>query len=166
MGILSFIFRTSLKRRTQTRRVEVYVEREQTLRIERKAQRTKPTFPESGKLTGKCYVIDGDTIRINKTKIRLAGIDAPELNEPWGQKAKWTMVQICKGQVITAELTGERSYDRLIGTCYLPDGRDIGAELIKLGLALDGGVFSKGKSRHLEPKGARQKLKWIHLQKQ
>ncbi|WP_170607795.1 thermonuclease family protein [Ruegeria arenilitoris] len=107
---------------------------------------------------GRAYIIDGDTICIKGTKIRLAGIDAPELDQPWGQKSKWAMVNICKGQIITAELDGERSYDRLVGTCYLPDGRDIGAELIKLGLALDLPRFSMGKYRHLEPQGARQRL--------
>lgn len=33
-------------------------------------------------------MIDGDTIAIGKQKIRLAGIDAPELNKPYGKKAK------------------------------------------------------------------------------
>ncbi|WP_420861409.1 thermonuclease family protein [Algirhabdus cladophorae] len=118
-----------------------------------------PPIPSSRKLKGKAYIIDGDTIVIHKIKIRLAGIDAPELDQPWGQKSKWEMVKICKGQVIDVELTGETSYDRLVGTCFLPDGRDIGAEIIKAGLALDGGHFSKGKYRHLEPDGVRQRLK-------
>lgn len=117
-----------------------------------------PAMPSSGFLRGKCYVIDGDTIVIARTKIRLAGIDAPELDQPWGQKSKWAMVAICKGQIVTARLNGERSYDRLVGTCYLPDGRDIAAELVKQGLALDWPAFSKGKYRHLEPGGARRKL--------
>lgn len=77
---------------------------------------------------------------------------------PWGHKSKWAMVAICKGQTITVKLDGERSYDRLVGTCYLQDGRDIGAELIKQGLALDIAHFSGGKYRHLEPHGARKKL--------
>ncbi|MBL4808195.1 MAG: thermonuclease family protein [Rhodobacteraceae bacterium] len=115
-------------------------------------------MPPSLTLTGKAFVIDGDTIRIQKTKIRLAGIDAPEIDMPWGQKAKWAMVAICKGQIITVKLDGERSHDRLVGTCYLPDGRDIGAEIIKTGLALNLPHFSGGKYRHLEPEGARKIL--------
>jgi endonuclease YncB( thermonuclease family) len=123
-----------------------------------------PVFPEVGVLEGKCHVIDGDTIVIKRTKIRLAGIDAPELDKPWGQKSKWAMVQIVKGQVVTAKLNGEHSHDRLVATCYLPDGRDIGAELIGQGLALDWTKFSGGKYKHLEPKGVRRKLKWAHHQ--
>lgn len=118
-----------------------------------------PEIPASRQLLGKAWVIDGDTIVVSKIKVRLAGIDAPELDQPWGQKSKWAMVRICKGQRIRVELTGETSYDRLVGTCYLDDGTDIGAELIKEGLALDGGHFSQGKYRHLEPEGIRRKLK-------
>jgi endonuclease YncB( thermonuclease family) len=119
---------------------------------------TPPKIPASKQLRGRAYIIDGDTIRIGKTKVRLAGIDAPELDQPYGQKSKWAMVRICKGQSIRVELTGETSYDRLVGTCYLPDGRDIGAELIKEGLAIDGGYYSKGKYRHLEQPGMRARL--------
>lgn len=69
------------------------------------------------------------------------------------------MVDICKGRVITAKLNGERSHDRLVAICYLPDGRDVGAELIKQGLALDWRKYSGGRYRHLEPPGARNKLR-------
>lgn len=124
-----------------------------------------PSMPADKVLRGKCHVIDGDTIVIQRIKIRLAGIDAPELNQPWGQKSKWAMVGICKGKVITARLSGERSYDRLIGTCFCPEGRDIGAELIKQGLALDGGIFSGGKYRHLEPHGIRKKMMFVRYQR-
>lgn len=118
-----------------------------------------PPFPLSMLLEGPAYVIDGDTIVVRKIKIRLAGIDAPELDRPWGQKSKWEMVRICKGHVIRVELTGDTTYDRLVGTCYLPDGTDIGAEIVKAGLALDGGYYSEGKYRHLEPAGIRRKLR-------
>ena len=118
-----------------------------------------PPFPLSMTLEGPAYVIDGDTLVVKKIKIRLAGIDAPELDRPWGQKSKWEMVRICKGHKIRVELTGDTSYDRLVGTCYLPDGTDIGARIVEAGLALDGGYFSEGKYRHLEPKGIRRKLR-------
>lgn len=118
-----------------------------------------PVLPVAGQLKGKCHVIDGDTLVIKGTKIRLAGIDAPELDQPWGQQARWAMVEICKGRLITAKLNGEKTYDRLVAICYLPDGRDIGAELIKQGLALDWREYSGGRYRHLEPRGVRNKLR-------
>ncbi|WP_380057785.1 thermonuclease family protein [Falsihalocynthiibacter sp. SS001] len=117
-------------------------------------------LPAGTKITGTAYVIDGDTIVLKKHKIRLAGIDAPELHQPWGKKSKWAMVAICKGHEITATTTGETSYDRQVGVCVRADGVDIGAELITQGLALDFGHFSDGKYRHLEPHGIRKKLNW------
>jgi hypothetical protein len=110
------------------------------------------------RLKGKCWVIDGDTIIVEKTKIRLAGIDAPELDQPYGKKSKWAMHALCKDQIITVDLTGETSHDRLVGVCYLPDGRDLAAELVRQGLALDWAFFSDGKYRHLEPPGARRRI--------
>jgi micrococcal nuclease len=109
-------------------------------------------------MRGQCWVIDGDTIVIDTRHIRLAGIDAPELDHPWGQKAKWALVALCKGQVVTARLKPELSYDRLVAECFLPDGRDLAAELVKAGLALDWPKFSGGKYRSLEPEDARKKL--------
>ena len=59
---------------------------------------TKRQAKQIPAITGKCHVVDGDTIHIGKHKIRLAGINAPELDEPYGQKAKWALVNLCKGQ--------------------------------------------------------------------
>ncbi len=108
-------------------------------------------------IVGKCYVVDGDTIRIGKVSLRLAGIDAPELDHPWGRRAKAELIGLCRGQVITAQLNPELSYDRIVATCFLPDGRDLSAEMVKLGYALDWRKFSGGKYAALEPQDARKK---------
>ena len=113
-------------------------------------------------LSGKCYVIDGDTVVIKHTHIRLAGIDAPELDQPFGQASKWALVRMVKGQEITAEVQCDMSYDRVVATCRLPDGRDIAGELVRQGLALDWATFSKGKYAALEPDGVRRKLWKTH----
>ena len=123
-----------------------------------KSRSNPPVAVKDKQITGRAYVIDGDTIVIKKTKIRLAGIDAPELDEPWGQVAKSAMIRICQGGAIRAVLTGGSSYDRVVATCYLPNGADIGAELVKQGLALDIPMFSGGKYRQFETPEARQKL--------
>lgn len=120
---------------------------------------SKLSRPQPGTvLRGKCWVIDGDTIIVQNVRLRLAGIDAPELDHPWGRRSKWALVQLCKGQVVTARLRPELSYDRIVAECFLPDGRDIAAELVRVGLALDWPAFSGGKYRHLEPPEAREKL--------
>lgn len=117
-----------------------------------------PSLPVGSVLQGRCWVIDGDTIVIDNVRIRLAGIDAPELDHPWGQQSKWAMVRMCKGQTIAARIKPELSYDRVVAECYLPDGRDLAAELVRGGLALDWPKFSGGRYRHLEPADARRKL--------
>lgn len=130
---------------------------------EERAQRARDVVAKAQRvdnytLSGKCWVIDGDTIVINHVHIRLAGIDAPELDHPWGQKSKWELVRLCKGQVITAHVTGELSHNRVVATCRLPDGRDLAAELVKRGLALDWSLFSGGKYRKYETADARKRM--------
>lgn len=67
---------------------------------------------------------------------------------------------MCKGQTITAEITDIDAYGRTVAQCYLPDGRDLSAEMVKLGLALDWPKFSQGKYRVHEVTGIRKKL-WL-----
>ena len=163
MGLLRMLFRALTRGEPNSRKATTRHYRTKSVNVGRESWQVHlPNIPKTGVITGKCYVIDGDTVIIKRTKIRLSGIDAPELDQPWGQKSKWAMVGICKGHVITAKLNGERSHDRLVATCYDADGRDIGAEIIKQGLALDWRKFSGGKYRHLEPQGVRNKLRQAH----
>ncbi len=109
-------------------------------------------------VVGTCHVIDGDSIMIGSAMIRLAGVDAPELDQPYGRNAKWALLAMTKGHVVRAELDGTVSYDRMVAKCYLPDGRDLALEMVKLGLALDWSKFSRGEYRAFEPAGIRKKL--------
>ena len=109
-------------------------------------------------IRGRARIIDGDTIVIRDTRIRLAGIDAPELEHPWGKKSKFALIALCKGREVVAEVTGDLSHGRLVARCRLCDGTDLAAELVKQGLALDWASFSGGGYKHLEPHGIRKKL--------
>lgn len=111
-------------------------------------------------LEGPAYVVDGDTIVIQKTQIRLFGVDAPELDHPHGKNAKWALVNLCKGKTIRAEVTDEDAYGRTVAKCHLQDGRDLSAEMVKLGLAIDWPKFSNGKYSSMEVPGVRKKL-WL-----
>lgn len=111
-------------------------------------------------LEGPAFVTDGDTITIQKTQVRLYGIDAPELNHPFGQKSKWAMVKLCKGNRIRAEITDEDEYGRTVAKCFLPDGRDLSSELVKQGLAIDWPKYSGGIYGQFEVEGIRKKL-WL-----
>ncbi|WP_253913441.1 thermonuclease family protein [Pseudoruegeria sp. HB172150] len=110
------------------------------------------------KIVGRAYVIDGDTIVIQKARIRIGGIDAPELDHPYGQKSKFAMVSLCKGQVVTATVKETDVHGRVVATCHLPDGRDVAAELVKMGLAIDWPKYSGGKYSRFEPAGIRKRL--------
>ena len=121
---------------------------------------TAAPAPQLTCLTGPARIIDGDSIVIRKTQIRLFGIDAPEINHPYGQKAKWALVRLCKGQAIRAEILETDTHGRTVAKCYLEDGRDLSCEMVKLGLAIDWPKFSGGTYRHLEPPDARKKM-WL-----
>ena len=121
-------------------------------------QTTQIRIIEITELRGRAWVVDGDTLDINGTRIRLAGIDAPEMDHPYGNTAKWALVNLCKGQEIRAEFDGDLSHDRTVATCYLPDGRNLSAEMVKAGMAIDWPKFSHGKYSGLELPGIRKKL--------
>lgn len=117
-----------------------------------------PSSAPQAAVVGPCYVIDGDTIDIRGTRLRLAGIDAPELDHPYGKVAKFHLIKLCRGQEVRAVFEGALSHDRSVATCFLPDGRDLSAEMVKAGLAVDWRKFSGGKYRGFEPEGVRKKL--------
>ena len=155
---LRWLFRRQVKK---TVRTALYVEETKTKLTETVVTEVKTESAVAQEIiSGKCHVIDGDTIAIGRQKIRLAGIDAPELHNPYGKQAKWALVELCKGQNITAKLTGETSYDRVVAKCFLDDGRDLAAEMVKLELALDIPHFPDADYKHLETPNARRKLRW------
>lgn len=80
------------------------------------------------------HVRDGDTIEVSGRPIRLASLDCSESGTFAGESATRRMKALVAGQGMTCSLTGRRSYDRWIGSCRLPDGRDIGEIMISEGL--------------------------------
>lgn len=121
---------------------------------------TAHPVPTHSTLCGKAYIVDGDTLKIQKTQIRLFGVDAPEMNHPFGKKAKWALHALCKGQMVTATITDVDTHGRTVAKCTLPDGRDLSAEMVKQGMAIDWPKFSGGIYKHLETPDARKKL-WL-----
>lgn len=116
-------------------------------------------------LCGKAWVVDGDTIDVAGVRLRLFGIDAPEMEHPFGKKAKWAMQRLCKGHDVRAEIVDQDAHGRTVAKCFLPDGRDLSAELVRQGLALDWPKFSGGAYAALEQPGVRKKL-WLAAARQ
>ena len=81
-------------------------------------------------------VRDGDTIEVANTPVRLNGVAAPELDERFGRESRTFMARLVSGKTVRCVSNGERSFDRVVGTCYL-DGQDIGETIIAAGLARD-----------------------------
>ena len=109
---------------------------------------------------GPAYVTDGDGLRIKGAELRLFGVDAPEANHPFGKKSKFALLGLCKGQEVMAIAAETDHYGRLVARCFLSDGRDLSAEMVKLGLALDWPKFSGGMYGPFETPDARKKL-WL-----
>ncbi|EGK8111874.1 thermonuclease family protein [Campylobacter upsaliensis] len=107
-------------------------------------------------LTGKVSkVIDGDTIEllaktskenpynhITKLKIRLYGIDAPELKQAYGKEAKEFLSALVLKQEVSLIIENKDKYDRFVGTLFLK-GQDINKEMVKNGYAHAYESFSK-----------------------
>ena len=64
------------------------------------------------------------------------------------------MGELANGKRVSCELTGAKTYDRLVGTCYLGD-QDIGVAVIAAGLALDCPRYSDGRYAEYEVAAAR-----------
>ena len=75
-------------------------------------------------------VRDGDTIVVGLIPIRIANLDCAERGSASGDRATQQITRIVKGVELRCSLEGRRSYDREVGVCRLPDGRDIGEILI------------------------------------
>lgn len=103
-------------------------------------------------------VVDGDTLWVAGVKIRLDGVDAPEMDTDAGRRARLGLYEIVDGRQLDCHLAGE-SYDRRVGVCTLStgpqEGYDIGALLIADGLALDCPRYSGGRYAGLETPAAR-----------
>lgn len=106
-------------------------------------------------------VVDGDTLWVSGVKIRLNGVDAPEMDTDAGRRARLGLYEIVDGRQLSCDLAGS-SYDRRVGVCYLAtgpqEGYDIGALLIADGLALDCPRYSGGRYSGLETPRAKATL--------
>ena len=104
------------------------------------------------------HVRDGDTIVVAGVPVRLNGVNAPENRTAIGQRATDWMRDNYLHQPMVCILSGERTYDRMVGVCIDEQGRNIGAEIIRAGLARDCPRYSGGFYRDLETAWARENI--------
>lgn len=99
-------------------------------------------------VAGQARVVDGDTLDIAGTRIRLEGIDAPESGQQcirssrgmhgasWscGADATRALAALVAGREVRCEGSERDSYDRLIAICRV-GSTEINAEMVRRGLA-------------------------------
>ena len=91
-------------------------------------------------------ILDGDTftLRGESRRIRVWGLDAPEWDQQGGSNATATLRSLNSGKTLRCSVLDIDRYGRLVGQCFLPDGRDIAAEMIRSGAATEYCRYSRG----------------------
>ncbi len=95
-------------------------------------------------IVGKPKIIDGDTIHIGKNKIRLHGIDAPEINQTctidnkiWncGIESKIALKNFILEKKVHCKIIDIDKYKRFVGTCFL-ENQNINQYMVHNGWAI------------------------------
>lgn len=96
-----------------------------------------------GDIVGAARVIDGDTLEVGGTTVRLHGIDAPELAQsceaagrswPCGRWARQELSRLVGDGPVTCEALGQDRFGRTVARCAGAAG-DLGATLVEAGAA-------------------------------
>lgn len=103
-------------------------------------------------LTGRASAVDGDTIRLGRERIRLVGIDAPELAQDcrdhagvdWacGIAARALMRQLLGQGDVACVPQGRDRYGRVLAHCRGGAG-DLGSAMMTAGLAIADGGYAE-----------------------
>jgi endonuclease YncB( thermonuclease family) len=99
------------------------------------------TSTSPGEITGKVVAVsDGDTFTLllqgsEQEKVRLYGIDCPEKNQPFGQRAKQRLSEMIFGKEVRIDRTDKDRYGRTIAKVWTPEGTLVNEMLLSEGLA-------------------------------
>ena len=111
--------------------------------------------------SGKARAIDGDSLELGGRRVRLLGIDAPELRQtcrksggttPCGQRAYAELKFIISGKHVECESFGYDRYDRTLAKCRAGE-TDLGAAMVRKGWAISYGDY-RGEERQARREGA------------
>jgi len=96
-------------------------------------------------LTGRAEAIDGDTLRMGSVRVRLMGLDAPELDQTctradgseWscGSEAKAALAVRLRAGAIDCARYGRDIYGRTLAKCSA-GGADLAADMVRAGWAV------------------------------
>lgn len=109
------------------------------------------TMVSANEVQGKVsHVRDADTIEVRGVPIRFDGVDAPDKGQPGFKEGKEWMKRNYANRMVRCVLTGARTYDRYVATCFGSKGENISASVIGAGWARDCPRYSGGKYRKYE----------------
>lgn len=106
---------------------------------------TSNSVQAQGDISGYAMITDGDTIKINGTRVRFHGIDAPEIDQTcWidgrryscGIEAKAFLSHIINNQPVNCFTENTDQYGRKIAQCYNYKNEDIEAQMVSAGMAV------------------------------
>ncbi|MCE5313989.1 MAG: thermonuclease family protein [Armatimonadota bacterium] len=84
-------------------------------------------------------VTDGDTLQLDRDgkteKVRLYGIDAPEMKQDYGAQARQAVIDLALGKLVRVEVLKSDQYRRTVGVVTLPGNVNLNQEMVKSGLA-------------------------------
>lgn len=91
-------------------------------------------------ITGRVvHIADGDTITVLRDnmqyRIRLWGIAAPAMKQPFGTRASEHCSSLAFAQIVTVRVRDLDRAGRTVGEVFLPDGRNLNHEMVRAGLA-------------------------------
>lgn len=122
-----------------------------------------PVLSLSQTLSGKVVAIkDGDTVVVldslnNQTTFRLAEVDCPEKNQPFGTKAKQFTSDQIYFKTIKYVVTDTDKYGRSIAMIYYDtDNKYLSAEIIKAGMGWHYKKYSTSKELAIFQENAKQ----------
>nr|WP_246388958.1 thermonuclease family protein [Novosphingobium fluoreni] len=95
-------------------------------------------------VSGTAHTIDGDSLKIGDTEVRLFGIDAPEYRQTcqvnfsaWacGADAAAALRQLVDNRALTCVARDRDVYGRTVASCMI-DGQDVAASMVRPGYAV------------------------------
>jgi len=93
-------------------------------------------------------VHDGDTLRLEGgQRVRLWGIDAPELKQAYGVQARDHLAHLVEGRAVVLQPHGEDRYGRLLAVVVVA-GRSVNEDLLSAGLAWWFKKYTPGEVRY------------------
>lgn len=105
------------------------------------------TWP-SNTFTAMPYVIDGDTLAFDgDVRVRLHGLDAPEMDHPTGKASKDHLKALIGGRAVTVRIVAIDKYGRHVAKVFAPDGTDLCKAMVAHGYARAYTSFSRDYAR-------------------